>query len=723
MPDPQDDPAHAPVFPGGGLTGEVMRGTDWSKSSLGPAESWPSALKAMVRAMLCSRQPMMIFWGPDLINFYNDASLPFLGEKHPSAIGQRAEDCWSDAWPVVGLQLRDVVEKGAAILHESLLVPVRRKGRLDDAWWNYSYSPLFDDACTIAGVLVVVTETTVEVASRKQLEAAKKDAEVARLELQNVIMQAPLPMAILKGPDHRYELANPSYVALVQREVVGKTVREAFTLEEVGYYLPIVDHVYQTGELILTREAPLRLPDRNGVVEDRFLDIGWYPYRQIDGAIAGVLAILHDVSDQVKARMQVERTLVEREKLLDLIQQSERARVALHARERDLRLDAEAANRAKDEFLATVSHELRTPLTAILGWAHMLKEGRDPTRLEKGLTIIERNARSQAKLIEDILDVSRIISGKLLLNMGRVELATVIQNAIESIKPAATAKHLQLDVEVEGGQTGFVADEDRVQQVIWNLLSNAVKFTPKGGMVSVSASQNDDTVVIRIRDTGRGIPAEFLPYVFDRFRQEEASTTKQQAGLGLGLSIVRHLVEAHGGTIHVISDGPGRGATFEVVLPIREVERPDVLVTRARNGRGVAESNDASFNRLTGVHVLVVDDEEDSRDLVAMVLEDSGARVTQASSVRAAMKVVTSGDITAIVSDIGMPEEDGYSFITRVRSGAESLRMRDLPALALTAYARPEDRDRAMQAGFQEHLVKPIDPVQLVEAVATLLRR
>ena len=182
-------------------------------------------------------------------------------------------------------------------------------------------------------------------------------------------------------------------------------------------------------------------------------------------------------------------------------------------------------------------------------------------------------------------------------------------------------------------------------------------------------------------------------------------------------------MEAHGGTIHVSSDGPGRGATFEVVLPIREVERPDVLVTRARNGRGVAESNDASFNRLTGVHVLVVDDEEDSRDLVAMVLEDSGARVTQASSVRAAMKVVTSGDINAIVSDIGMPEEDGYSFITRVRSGAESLRMRDLPALALTAYARPEDRGRAMQAGFQEHLVKPIDPVQLVEAVATLLRR
>jgi signal transduction histidine kinase/CheY-like chemotaxis protein len=680
---------------GGGAAGDVLRAVDWSQNPLGAIAQWPLSLKASVRAMLATRQATCLFWGSELINLYNDGFIPLLGEKHPAAMGQRARDCWSDAWPVVGGLLADVVSQGKAVLFEEMLIPIVRRGRLEDAWWNYSYSPLFDDDGAIAGVLVVATETTGEVSGRKQLEAAKLDAELARQELQAVFMQAPLPMALLKGPEHLFTLVNEPYRALVARDVRGRTLAEAFTEEEAGYYRPFLDGVYGTGRAVALQEAFLRLVDPDGTAVERHIDVGYHPYRDAAGHVTGVLAIIHDVTSKVAAR----------------------------THESELRKAAEAANRAKDEFLATVSHELRNPLNAMLGWSRLLAVSHEPGRLEKGLAIIERNARAQAKLIDDILDVSRITSGKVLLELQRVQLANVIKNAIESIRPAAAAKGIRLVLDLADTTVEFVADEDRLQQIVWNLLSNAVKFTPAAGEVRVAASTTtSSSVSIRVEDTGKGIAAELLPYVFDRFRQGDASTTKRHSGLGLGLAIVRHLVELHGGTVSARSAGEGRGAVFEVVLPIPAVAPRGPTAEASPVGKEISRPRTVTTDSLAGIHVLVVDDEHDARDLLATVLQEAGAVVTTASSVAEALAILATIAISVVVSDVGMPVEDGYTFLRRLRAEAP-VALRKIPALALTAYARAEDRQRATSAGFQEHATKPVDPDVLVSTVAALVGR
>jgi signal transduction histidine kinase len=689
--------ASGAVFVGGGRAGAQIRAIDWSTTPLGHVQGWPAALTAQVRAMLHTHQPMCVFWGPDLINLYNDGFLPILGEKHPAAMGQRAEDCWREAWPIVGPQLRDVMQ-GRSLFHEEVLVPILRAGRVQDAWWNYSYSPLFDDGGEVAGVLVICTEITREVVAREELRRAQREAELARQELHGILMQAPLPMCILSGPEHRFTLANPPYAQLVGREVVGKTLREAFHHDEVGNYLPLMDHVYATGEPFVLREAPLRLLHASGHADERVIDVAYYPHRDASGVIAGILVVVHDVTAQLGARREVE---------------------ALALQQAVLRQQAEAASRAKDDFLASVSHELRTPLTAILGWSRILSQAPDHARMQRGLAVIERNAHAQAKIIDDILDVARIISGKLRLAVAPVDMRAVIEAAVESVRPAAAAKGVGLQVETDE-PVPLIADDDRLQQIVWNLLANAVKFTPVGGVVTVRARRRDQQVHLEVEDTGQGISAAFLPHVFDRFRQDDASTTKRHAGLGLGLAIVRHLVELHGGTVRARSDGEGKGARFDVVLPVRAVDLDhgpgDARADRMRRAREA----DGAGAPLRGTRVLVVDDQPDARELVATVLEDAGANVLQAASVSDAERVLATADVAAIVSDIGMPGEDGYTFLKRVRA---TPRTRSIPALALTAFARAEDRAHALACGFQGHVAKPIDPARLVATVGALLRR
>jgi signal transduction histidine kinase/CheY-like chemotaxis protein len=644
--------------------------------------------------MLSTRQATCIFWGAEYVNIYNDGFLPLLGKKHPGAMGQSAREVWSDAWPVVGELLNGVLSHGKAVLFQEMLVPIVRDGQLDDAWWNYSYSPLFDDDGRIAGILVVATETTAEVRGRKQLETATSEADLARRELHELFMQAPLPMALLKGPEHRFVLVNTPYRVLVGgRDLDSRSLREAFSQVEVGYYLPYLDRVYATGETILLHEAPLRLPDASGVVGDRFIDVGYHAYRDSTGTPSGVLAIIHDVTDKVEARMSESR----------------------------LRQTAEAANRAKDEFLAMVSHELRNPLSAILGWARTLRGVTDPSRVAKGLAVIERNASAQANLINDILDVSRIVSGKLLLEPRRVRVASVVDSAVESIRPALLAKGIHFALDIEDADIQLVADADRLQQIVWNLLSNAAKFTPEGGAVRVNVQQTDSQVCIRVCDTGKGITAEFLPFVFDRFRQADPSTTKRHAGLGLGLAVVRHLVELHGGRVEATSAGDGRGATFEVLLPVRAVEPREARESKSAEPTVERQNHRATRGApsLHGVRVLVVDDQSDARELVATVLFDAGARVIEASSAAEAVAALSTANAMVLVADIGMPVEDGYSLIRAVRSNAATSR---IPALALTAYARAEDRAKARAAGFDDHAAKPVDPEELVHRIAALVQ-
>jgi signal transduction histidine kinase len=399
---------------------------------------------------------------------------------------------------------------------------------------------------------------------------------------------------------------------------------------------------------------------------------------------------------------------------------AEQERARLLVLEQAARKQAEEANRTKDEFLATLSHELRTPLNAILGWVQVLRTGKlDPAAGARALETIERNARSQAQLIADLLDVSRIITGKLRLDFKPVELRRIIDSALETVRPAADAKGILLDISIGPLASPVLGDADRLQQVIWNLLSNAIKFTPRAGQVEVRLREEGGNAVIRVSDSGIGIRPDFLPYVFDRFRQAEGSITRTHGGLGLGLSIVRHLIELHGGTAEVDSMGEGEGATFTVRLPLRaELAEDDPLDRTGVTMPGLFSTPDL----LTGVRVVVVEDEADTRELLALSLQQCGAEVAAFGSVPEALAAFDLAVPDVLLSDIGVPGEDGYSLIRKVRAREPALGG-NVPAAALTAYARAEDRLRALEAGYQTHLAKPVDPAELIATVARLAGR
>ena len=392
-------------------------------------------------------------------------------------------------------------------------------------------------------------------------------------------------------------------------------------------------------------------------------------------------------------------------------------RAALNA-ERVARAAAESANRTKDEFLATLSHELRSPLGAILTWVTLLRSGRtDQQQTGRALEAIERNTRIQVKLIEDLLDVSRIISGKMRLEIGLVDLGAVIEAVLDSVRPAAQAKTIRLESRVDPGVGPVSGDAARLQQVVWNLLSNAVKFTPRNGRVEVLVEVVDSQVHIQVSDSGAGIDPAFLPHIFERFRQADSSTTRAESGLGLGLAIVRHLVELHGGTVETHSAGLGQGATFSVRLPLPAVRR----VAENGDGQAGASGPGSRGTRLAGVRALVVDDDRDARDAVTAVLEDSGAEVTAVATAREALAVLAADTTDVLVSDIAMPAEDGYEFIRRLRVNPGTVGR--VPALALTAYASADEQRRILGAGFDAYLAKPIEATELAEAVARLARR
>ncbi len=400
-------------------------------------------------------------------------------------------------------------------------------------------------------------------------------------------------------------------------------------------------------------------------------------------------------------------------------------REQLLAREQNARQQAEANNRLKDEFLATVSHELRTPLTAILGWTQFMRRGRlDEEATAHALEVIDRNGQAQLHLVEDLLDVSRIISGKLRLDVRAVEFAAVIGAALDAARPAALAKSITLHTTLDPQAAHVSADADRLQQVVWNLVNNAVKFTPTGGRVEVSTRPAGATVEIIVADTGEGIAPEFLPYVFDRFRQANGQMTRAHGGLGLGLAIARQLVELHGGTIAVASEGTGRGATFTVSLPLLAPQAAPVEVAApARTSPALLSATEFECGtELAGVRVLVVDDEADARELFAITLTECGAQVLTAASAAEALALIEHERPDALLADIGMPEEDGYALITKVRQLPPERGGRT-PAAAITAYARAEDRMRALRAGFQTHLPKPIKDAELITLVANLAGR
>lgn len=423
------------------------------------------------------------------------------------------------------------------------------------------------------------------------------------------------------------------------------------------------------------------------------------PIRDANNKIIGASKIARDITE----RREHEKTLREQ----------------AEANERLYR-EAQESSRLKEEFLATISHELRTPLNAILGWARLVRTGKlDEAEMGKALETIERNARAQAQLIDDLLDVSRIITGKLRMDVRPTDPNGFIEAAIDAVSPAAEAKGVRVQKIMDTGAVSVPGDPIRLQQVIWNLLSNAIKFTPRGGHVQVRMERVDSHLQIIVADNGQGIPEEFLPHVFDRFRQMDQGTTRQHGGLGLGLALVRQLVELHGGSIAASSPGPGQGSTFTVVLPVVPIYRVDPGGERVHTTAKATLEYEAHLDGLT---ILVVDDEPDTCELIKTSLSECGAEVSVAGSVREALASIGSAIPDVLISDIGMPDEDGYDLIGRLRALPQESGGK-VPAIALTAYARVEDRLKALRAGFQMHVPKPVELAELVTVVASVAGR
>jgi CheY-like chemotaxis protein/nitrogen-specific signal transduction histidine kinase len=384
----------------------------------------------------------------------------------------------------------------------------------------------------------------------------------------------------------------------------------------------------------------------------------------------------------------------------------------LLGQEQAARAEAERANRVKDEFLAILSHELRSPLNPILGWTKLLQSRKfDQSKTAEALSTIERNAKLQTQLIDDLLDVAKILRGKLSMEVAPIDLVFVIESAMDTVRAAAVAKSILLHPVLP--QIGRVSgDSARLQQVVWNLLSNAIKFTPNGGRVDILLTRVDNQAQITVSDTGKGINPNFLPHLFESFQQEDASTTRKYGGLGLGLAIVRSLVEAHGGTIAAYSLGEGQGATFTVTLPLLDTELEQ---------RQADELSEQELD-LTGVRILTVDDEPDARELLTILLTQYGAEVLTVTSAAEVLEALESFQPDALVSDIGMPEVDGYTLIKQIRALPPE-KGGQIPAIALTAYAREEDHQRAISTGYQQRVTKPLEPDQLVQALMTLVRK
>ncbi len=474
-------------------------------------------------------------------------------------------------------------------------------------------------------------------------------------------------------------------------------------------------HGMPSGHLPVTSYLAVPVISRSGEVLGGLFfghrEVGVFSERH-ERIVEGLAAQAAIAMDNARLYNNAQRALKEREELL--------------LREREARKEAEIASRAKDEFLGTLSHELRTPLNAIFGWTRILSTGGlDEETFSRAVETIERNAKLQARLIDDMLDVSRIISGKLRLDAQPVDLTSVINAAVDTSRPAADAKDIRVQVVLDFGAGAILGDPVRLQQVIWNLLSNAIKFTPKGGRVQIQLERVNSHVEITVSDTGTGIDQEFLPHVFERFRQADSSITRRHGGLGLGLAIVRHLVELHGGTVSASNRGEGQGAVFLVTLPL--------MVVRAPAGAQVPEpqrvhpmvSGRVPFDcppELDGIRVLAVDDEADARHLLTMVLERCGAEVRACGSAAEALAALEDYEPDLLISDIGMPEEDGYDLIRKVRA-RETDRTGRLPAVALTAYARVEDRLRALTEGYNMHVPKPVEPAELAVVVASLTRQ
>jgi PAS domain S-box-containing protein len=600
----------------------------------------------------------------------NDAVFNLLGFRPDELIEQSlARIISSDETREFIIALREVVSRGAT--RNARLHPRSASGDVIPTTLNAS--ALRDGDGTVIGAIGILRDM-------RELDKARRYAESLIKDAPDPVFVSDLQGKILQANDAVSEL-----LGFREDELVEQSLSRFLSALETREFVAALREIVERG---VTRNVRLNPQSASGEVIPTMLNAS--ALRDAEGRVTGAIGILRDM----RAYERVVRALEES------------------------RRELQAADQAKDQFLAMVSHELRTPLTAMLGWARMLRGGvLDRATAERALEVIERNTTLQAQLIDDLLDLSRTITGKLQLELQVIDPVAVVHAAIEAVQALADAKRIALKVVLDASVGPIVGDPQRLQQVVWNLLSNGIKFTPPHGTVELDLDQTDSMARITVRDTGPGISPDLLPHMFEPFHQ--AKEARRLGGLGLGLAIVRHIIELHGGSVRAESAGEDRGATLIVEVP-RALERLEQIDAQRGQCHRPADGAQLGLTSLTGVHAVVVDDESDARELLAAILQRAGASVSTAASAADALEVLRRQSVDILISDIGMPDEDGYAFIQKVRelnqdSGGE------VPALALTANARPEDRSRALAAGFQMHMAKPIDPAEFTDAIAQVI--
>jgi signal transduction histidine kinase/ActR/RegA family two-component response regulator len=651
---------------GGGDMGERIRNFPWAGTALGPPEGWPSGLRTSLRILLTTQHPVFIFWGTELTCFYNDSYSRSLGpEKHPAILGQPGQQAWPEIWSIIGPQIDQVMRGDSATWHENALVPIIRHGELQDVYWTYSYGPIDEPSAPngVGGVLVICTETTQQILTERRMAAE-------RARFAQLFEQAPVFMTVLRGPQHVFELANPEYMQLVEnRPILGKPILDALPEVAAQGYVELLDKVYASGEAFSAVGAPYQYAGgADGAPMTRYLDFVYQPIKDADGKVSGIFVTGVDMTTRALAEAAL----------------------------RD-------ADRRKDEFLAMLAHELRNPLAPSRNAAELISR-RGPADPATGhaAEIVRRQTTQLTRIVDDLLDVSRISMGRIELKRESLLLSDVIERAIETVAPLLREKQHQITTQSGLEPVHVIGDLARLVQSFANVMSNAAKYTPPGGLIRIQVVPRGDSVGVEISDNGAGIAPEFMPRLFELFSQSNRTLDRAQGGLGIGLSVVKKIVEMHGGEVSGRSEGVGRGSTFEITLP--------------RGTPATAESPAARISKASPRRIFIVDDNVDAAASLAALLELDGHRTQAAFTSADALTMVESFAPHIVLLDIGLPNMDGYEVARRLRKSARGDRM---TLIALTGYGQQEDRDRAVDAGFDAHLVKPVDFAALEKLLAT----
>lgn len=652
--------------------GRLFRATDWAATALGPVDRWPQSLRIAVSICLNSRFPMFVWWGPTLVNIYNDAYIPVLGQRHPRAFAKPAREFWREIWDVLGPQVDMVMQEGRPTWNDRVLLTMERNGFTEETYFTWSYSAIHDDDGTIAGLFCACSEETARVVAERERDRLIADAQGAAQTLRTWFDNAPGFIALLRGPNFVFEMVNKAYYQLVgHRKIEGLPVFEALPEGRNQGYEELLQGVWRTGQPFVGRALRLRLQkEPGGPVSESFIDIVYQPVRDAAGTVIGIFAQGHDVSEQVRAVQALKE-----------------------------------ADRRKDEFLATLAHELRNPLAPIRQAVSLAKSSRlDADRRAWALGVIERQSSHMALLLEDLLDVSRISRGHLQLRLQKVRLQDVIASAVETVKPLFDRKHHRLDVALPPQPVALSADPLRLAQVLTNLLSNAAKYTNDGGHIELGAQCDGVQAVITVRDDGIGLAPEAQAQIFEMFSQVAPAIERSEGGLGIGLALSRGLVELHGGSIAVRSAGAGQGSEFIVSLPcLVEQDAPP------QPAAPVPERADAPRS------VLIADDNRDALESLAALLSMHGHQVHVAADGGEALAQAERVRPDVVLLDIGMPGLTGYEVARRIRASDWGQQML---LVALTGWGQAEDQARARAAGFDHHITKPLDLERLLGLLA-----